>query len=498
MCPAKGALTVADTLKILYVTSELAPLLSTGGLAEVAAALPRALRARGHDVRVAMPCYRQIASKFQGEQFCMVMAELGEKTQYGALRAAVVPDTDIPLYLVEHDGYFGREAPYGVGAYEYDDNAERFCFFCQSLFHGIPQTGWVPDVIHCNDWHGAPMAIYLKTRHKNDPVWGRVTCLFTIHNLAHQGRYSAALFPATGFDPALLAPECLLFHGDMNFMKGAILLADTLSTVSPRYAKEIQTAEYGCGLERELGARASDLYGVLNGVDYGVWNPAADPHIVRQYSLEAPQGKQECKASLQRVFGLPVSNAPLFGAVSRLFWQKGFDFVLDAMDRLMAHDAQFVLLGSGDPSLETHLSGCAQRYAGRVGVYLGYDAALSHKVVAGSDFFVMPSRYEPCGLAQMYALAYGTAPIVRRTGGLADTVTDATPANLRRNTATGLSFVPKTAAALARAYDRAVALHADPKAMQQVRQAGMSRDFSWDRSCEDYEALYRKTMGKVS
>ncbi len=488
---------MAQPLKILYVTSELAPLVSTGGLAEVAAALPRALRARGHDVRVALPCYRQIPDEDRGKQYCMVVAEIGGTVVHGAMRTSVVPGTDIPLYLIEHDGYFGRQTPYGVGAYEYDDNGERFCFFCLSLFHGIPQTGWVPDIIHCNDWHGAPIAIFLKTRYRHDPVWGGVTCLFTIHNLAHQGRYTLSKFGATGFDPALLAPEFLLFHGDMNIMKAAIALADTLSTVSPRYAKEIQTAEYGCGLNEALGARSADLYGVLNGVDYDVWNPETDPHIACRYGAESPQGKAECKAELQRRFNLPVLDKPLFGAVSRLYWQKGFDFVVDAMDRLMAHDVQLAVLGSGDPELERLLRECVQRYPGRVGVFLGYDAALSHQVIAGSDFFVMPSRYEPCGLAQMYALAYGSVPVVRRTGGLADTVTDATPANLRRDTATGLSFVPKTSAALARTLDRAVALYDDPKTMHQVRHAGMTRDFSWDRSCEDYETLYRKTIGKA-
>ena len=488
---------MAQPLKILYVSSELAPLVSTGGLAEVAAALPRALNARGHDVRVALPCYRQIPAEARGEQYCMVVAELGGRPVHGAMRESVVPCTDIPLYLIEHEGYFGRQSPYGVGAYEFDDNGERFCFFCQALLHGVLQTGWMPDVIHCNDWHGAPMAIYLKTRYRRDPFWGHVPCLFTIHNLAHQGRYDPSRFGATGFDPALLAPEYLGFHGDMNFMKGAIVFADTLSTVSPRYAKEIQTAEYGCGLNEALGTRSADLYGVLNGVDYAVWNPSTDPDIACRYRAEMPQGKAECKAALQRRFHLPVRDVPLFGAVSRLFWQKGFDFMVDAMDRLMAHDAQLVVLGSGDPWLEEQVSGCVQRHPGKVGVLLGYDAALSHQVVAGSDFFVMPSRYEPCGLAQMYALSYGTVPIVRRTGGLADTVTDATPANLRRNTATGVSFVPKTAAALARALDRAVALYAEPDTMEQLRQAGMTHDFSWSRSCEAYEALYQKTISKA-
>ena len=489
---------MADPLKILYVTSELAPLVSTGGLAEVAAALPRALRARGHDVRVALPCYRQVPETARGQQYCMVVAEMGGQTAHGALRAALVPGTDIPLYLVEHEGYFGRQAPYGAGAYEFEDNGERFCFFCLALLHGIPQTGWMPDIIHCHDWHGAPMPVFLKTRYRHDPLWANVPCLFTIHNLAHQGRYGASKFGATGFEPSLLSSECLLFEGDMNLMKGAVAFTDTLSTVSPRYAKEIQTVEYGCGLHDALRGRARDLYGVLNGVDYAVWNPATDPDIARRYRLETLADKQHCKAALQQRFGLPARDVPMFGTVSRLYWQKGFDFLLDAMDRIMDMDVQVVVLGSGDPDLEWRINQCVERYPGRVGVFLGYDAALSHQVVAGSDFFLMPSRYEPCGLSQMYSLAYGTVPIVRRTGGLADTVVDATPANLRRGTATGISYVPKTAPALARAVERAVALYAEPETMNQLRRAGMARDFSWERSCGEYEAIYRKTLAGIS
>ena len=488
---------MGKSLKILFVTSELAPLVSTGGLAEVAGALPRALRARGHDVRVAIPRYRQIPDAAAGEQYCLCVADFGDRKAHGALRQAVVPGTDIPLYLVEHEGYFGRETPYGTGAYEFMDNAERFCFFCLALLHGIPQTGWKPDVVHCHDWHTAPLPAFLKTRWRSDAYWGGMPSLFTIHNLAFQGRYGAEHYAATGLPAELFHPGCMEFEGDMNLMKGAIHFADKISTVSPRYAKEIQTLNYGAGLHGVLGGRADDLYGILNWVDTNDWNPAQDPHLAAVYSAGDLAGKKACKAALQKTLGLEPGKPPVFGLVTRLYWQKGVDLLLDAMDRIMEHKLQIAVLGAGDPDLEARLTAAAAKYPGRVGLYLGYNNALAHQVIAGSDFLVMPSRYEPCGLAQMYALAYGTVPIVRRTGGLADSVVNATAATLKDGTANGLSFMPVTPGALARAVDRAMELWRKPATLEKLRRAGMARDLSWDRSCRAYAALYEKTMAEV-
>lgn len=484
-------------MKILFVTSEMAPLISTGGLADVAGALPKALHARGHDVRVAMPCYRSLPEASRGDQYCLCEADMGKKTQYGALRQSHVPGTAVPLYLIEHEGYFGREKPYGAGAYEYDDNAERFCFFCQALLHAIPQTAWMPDLVHCHDWHTAAIPALLKSRYHLHPAWARVPTLFTIHNLAFQGRYGADKFPDTGLEPWLFTPQCLEYEGDMNLMKAAIAFSTKINTVSPRYAREIQTLEYGAGLDGILRTRAADLSGILNGVDYDDWNPAADPHIAETYSKTDPAGKARCKTALQAAFGLPEKDVPVFGVVSRLYWQKGIDLIVDALDRLLAEDLQLVVLGTGDPAMEQGLVAAMQRYPEKVAVKLGFNVPLSHQIQAGSDFFLMPSRYEPCGLSQLYSLAYGTIPIVRRTGGLADSVKDLNPVHQKHGTATGIVFVPLTPASLLKSVQRALTLYADPKAMAAVRKAGMNQDFSWNRSCAAYEALYQETLAAV-
>lgn len=468
----------------------MSPLVSTGGLAEVAAALPRALHEQGQDVRVAIPAYRQIPAEYRNDAPRLCVAQLGGKTAYGALHTSRAPGTDIPLYLVEHDGYFGREAPYGVGAYEYDDNAERFCFFCLALMDGLAQTGWRPDIVHCHDWHAAPIPIYLKTRFRTNPFWEGVASLFTIHNLAYQGRYGASHFSATGFNAELFSTEYLEYEGDMNLMKGALVFADAITTVSPRYAREIQTVEYGSGLHGVLASRHADLYGILNGVDYAVWNPAVDQRIAAPFSRNHPEGKARCKEALQDIFELPRSPAPLFGIVSRLHWQKGIDLVTDALDDLMGHDLQLVVLGTGDPVLEARLCDAAARYPERIAIYLGFDAARAHTIQAGSDFFLMPSRYEPCGLGQLYAMAYGTIPVVRRTGGLADTVAPYRPLLDTIGDATGFSFIPLTCQALGRCVRDAVDAYGDKTLLARLRDNGMARDYSWDRSSRAYIDLY--------
>ncbi len=472
------------------------PLLSTGGLAEVAAALPRALRAQGHDVRVAMPCYRQITTPHRGEHYCLCEADYGDRVVHGALRLATVPDTDMPLYLVEHEGYFGREAPYGTGAYEYNDNAERFCFFCLALFHAIPQTGWKPDIVHCNDWHTALIPAHLKTRYQGDSYWGDVASIFTIHNLAYQGRYDASSYGCTGLAPEFFHPDALEYEGDLNLMKGALVFADKLNTVSPRYAREIQTIEYGAGLHGILSARHGDLHGILNGVDYDVWNPATDSHIATNYDASDISGKRICKQALQKLFGLPAASVPLFGVVSRLHWQKGMDLLASALDDIMRRDLQLVVLGTGDPGIETQLRAAMARFPDKLGLYLGFDAPRAHTVQAGSDFLLMPSRYEPCGLGQLYAMAYGTVPLVRRTGGLADTVCGYSTLRQNGDEATGLSFVPLTNQALTRCMQDALTLYEKRDLLQQLRMNGMNQRYSWERSSREYETLYALAINR--
>jgi starch synthase len=484
-------------LKVLFVTSELTPLISTGGLAEVAAALPRALRAEGHDVRIVMPCYQSIPEADRGEEYCLCEAELDGRKEFGALRKRLAPDSDIPLYLIEHEGYFGRAAPYGIGACEYEDNAERFCFFCLALLHAIPQTQWMPDIIHCNDWHTAALPAFLRTRFAVDPAWEKTPTLFTIHNLAFQGRYRPEKLASTGLDPALFHPECLEYEGDINLMKAAIAFATKINTVSPRYAQEIQTLEYGDGLDGMLRTRQEDLSGILNGVDYDLWDPETDPYLAAHYSQKDFTGKAVCKKALQKHFGLAQRDVPLFGVVSRLYWQKGLDLMIDALDHIMEMDLQIVVLGSGDPALEEQLANAVQNHPQQVGLDLKFNVALAHQVQAGSDFFLMPSRYEPCGLGQMYSMAYGAIPIVRRTGGLADSVRDINPVHLKHKTATGISFVSSMPKAMVRSFNSAVELYRDAPTFQQVRRTCMEQDFSWDRSCQEYIQLYREALAQT-
>jgi len=481
-------------LKILFVAAEVAPLMSTGGLADVVQALPKALAAAGHDVRIAIPGFKAIPESARGAHVAIVSATLDDRDSFGALRESVLPGTDIPLYLVEHEGYFGREHPYGTGTHEYTDNAERFCFFCQAVLDGVRQTAWQPDLVHCHDWHSAPIAGFLKTRYARDDFWHDMPVLFSIHNLAFQGRYTANHFPSTGFDPELFAPEYLEFHGDMSLIKAAIAFADKLSTVSPRYAKEIQTPEYGAGLDGMLRTRRADLHGILNGVDYSVWSPASDPHLATNYDAKDRAGKAACKKALQKRLGLPQRDVPLFGIVSRLYWQKGIDLVAAALSDLMDEDLQLVVLGTGDPAIEGALTAAAGSHPRKMRVELGFDVPLSHQIQAGADFFLMPSRYEPCGLTQLYALAYGAVPIVRHTGGLADSVRGLDRITLERGTATGLGFIPLTHQAITRAVRAAVKLYGQPEDYRQMQRRGMAQDFSWKRSCAEYVALYHETI----
>lgn len=480
-------------MNILFVASEMSPLVGTGGLAEVVAALPAALRRRGHDVRIALPCYRQIAPAWRGEQGGLCVAEMGTHTEYGALRQSEGPG-GVPVYLVEHQGYFGRPQPYGTKEHEYPDNAERFCFFSLALLNGMPQTGWKPDVVHCHDWHSAAFPIFLKTRYAEHPFWRDTPCVFTIHNIAFQGRYGRERLDATGLDPVLYQGGDLEFHGDMNLMKGALLLADRISTVSPRYAQEIQTAEYGEGLDGILRLRAPELSGILNGVDYHVWHPSHDGFLPHPYDADRMEGKASCKRLLQETLQLPQSDAPLFGVVSRLYWQKGMDLLAAALPLLGEAEFQLAILGTGDPALEQALLQLQQQHPGRVAVQLKYDARMAHLIMAGTDFTLMPSRYEPCGLGQLYGLAYGAVPIVRRTGGLADSVCDANAVHEARGTANGISFVPKTSGALARAMQRALALYADAGRYRGIQQYGMRQDFSWEPSSVRYVKLFESTL----
>jgi starch synthase len=484
------------SLKILFVCAELSPIAASGGLADVAAALPRALREQGHDVRIALPCYDTIAPEYRGREYCLCVAELGSKTAWGTLRISETPETAIPLYLIEHHGYFSRGRMYGQPSYEFEDNAERFCFFSQAVLHAIPQTGWQPDVVHCHDWHTAIVPALIKTRFGHTPAWRGMPTVFTIHNLGYQGRYRPNFMDVTGLGWYLFNPACLEFYGDLNLMKAGIAFASKVNTVSPRYAHEIQTPEFGEGLDGFLRRRRNDLSGILNGVDYSQWNPETDNRIAANYSLDDMSGKIKCKRALQESLGLEQSDKPLIGMVTRIHWQKGMDLLVGALDRILDMGVQFVMLGSGDPYYEKQLWDIAQRRPDAMRIVYRYDLGLAHQIEAGSDFFVMPSHYEPCGLSQLYSLAYGTPPIVRETGGLADSVRDISRENLEANVATGIYFQDRSSDALAHAVWRAVELYYAPGLLKQVREAGMRENFTWERSSHEYVDLYRAAMRK--
>jgi starch synthase len=483
-------------LKILHVCSEVAPLVKTGGLGDVCASLPRALRGIGHDVRIAVPCYGTIPRKLRGRRLGTAIVRRGNETAQATLRKTALPGTDVPVYLVEHAGYFDRPHPYSQGSWEYGDNLQRFCFFCLAVLEGMPLTDWQPDVVHCHDWHTAMLPAYLKTLYADHPMWKGTPTVYTIHNLAYQGCHPAALYPETGLDWKYFTPEYLEFYGSVNMMKAGIAFADRVNTVSPQYAKEIQTPEFGHGMDGFLRTRGNHLSGILNGIDYETWNPATDPLLARSYSRDDISGKQHCKAVLQERMRFPVRDVPLFGVVSRLVWDKGIDLIVTAMESMLNQDIQLVVLGKGDRYYELALFSATLQHPGKIQVILDYDEQLAHRIYAGADFQLMPSHSEPCGLSQLYSLAYGTIPIVRKTGGLADTVVNLSRTPSRNGPGTGIVFNTGSTKAIVNSLTKALKLYRDPDATDAVRRAGMAQDYSWRRSSQAYVDLYREAMAK--
>lgn len=488
---------MADKLKILYVCSELTPLAKTGGLGDVANALPRTLLKLGHDVRVALPCYGHIPEEHRGKPVSKAVAELLHPRTEGVLRESRLPNDHVPLYLLENDYYFDREHLYGYPGTEYDDNLDRFAFFCAGVLDGIRRLGWQPDVINCNDWHTALIPAYLRVRYPHDHFWGRTPTVLTIHNLIYQGVYPAWRLQSIGLPRELFTPGCIEFYGDINIMKAGIAFATKINAVSQRYAQEIQSGEQGAGLDGFLRTRSADIVGILNGVDYDEWCPRTDPHIPARYSAEDLEGKSRCKEDLLYWAGLDGRASPLVGMVTRIVWQKGLDIVVDALDELMKLDLRLIVLGTGDPLYQDALLDAAETYPEKLRVELRYDDVLAHRIEAGSDFFLMPSHFEPSGLSQLYSLAYGAVPIVRKTGGLADTVVDATRTTIARGEATGIVFEAPTAPALVDATRRALALYRDAEAYRSVQRIGMAQDFSWERAARQYVSLYREAIRKM-
>jgi len=485
---------MAPRLRILLVASEAAPFAKTGGLGDVTGALPRALRNLGHDVRLLMPRYRDVEAHTSEIRTIVprLAVPLGDRMVEGTLQEADSP-TGVPVYFLAHDQYFDRESLYGTADGDYWDNCERFVFFCRGALESLIELGdsWRPQVIHANDWQTGLIPVYLKTLYRDHPVLGAMSTVLTIHNLAYQGVFWHYDMAMTGLGWDLFTPAGLEFYGKINFLKGGLVFSDLLTTVSRTYSAEIRTPDFGNGLDGVLEERAADLHGVINGIDYEQWNPAKDASLARPYSADEPEGKAACREALRRELGLEEAQGPIIAMVARLAEQKGLDLALAGLSAMLDTGCQVALLGSGEVHLEEAWMHAAERHPGRVAVRLGYDAGLASRIYGGADCFLMPSRYEPCGLGQLIALRYGTVPIVRRTGGLADTVKefDAT-----RRSGTGFLWDAFEADAMLDAVRRAASAYRRPELWSALVRNGMTEDFSWDASAREYALLYKKVL----
>ncbi len=486
---------MAESLKILLVSSECAPFAKTGGLADVVAALPKALTHSGHDVRVVMPFYRQVAKgdfSIGGieQQVTLGPAGLqeGMPNNFG-LRQGVLSGTSVPVYFIDQPTYYDRVGLYGDAQGDYADNVDRYIFFARATLALAKAIKFQPDVVHCNDWHSGLLPVYLRTTFKEDPFFEKTGSLMTVHNLAYQGLFPDQAFSRCGLDWSLFNAEALEFYGQLNFMKGGLSFADRLNTVSPRYAEEIKTPEFGCGLEGVMRRRSADLSGIINGVDIDVWDPAKDAYLPLSYHAGALDNKEALKHKIIKELGLPaMPGAALVGMVTRLDNMKGLSLVEEVMDYMMHLDLQFVLLGSGEPKYHEYFKKLVEMYPERASVHLVYNDELAHKIEAASDIFLMPSRFEPCGLNQLISLRYGTVPVVRAVGGLADTIKEA---DLKAGTGNGFVFHEYNSMALFNAIKRALAAYGDKSAWRQLQGRGMAEDHSWSASAKKYEALYR-------
>ncbi|MFO1196737.1 MAG: glycogen synthase GlgA [Burkholderiaceae bacterium] len=482
-------------LKVLFAASEVAPWVKTGGLGDVAAALPAALAREGCDVRVLVPGYPAMLRAFpRRERVAALDAPPGVLPRATLSRAELAPG--LSLLLLEAPGFGERDGnPYlGPDGRDWPDNAARFALLSHVaalLASDRSPLDWRPDVVHCNDWQSALAPAY--TRHA---FGGRgAACVVTIHNLTFMGLFGPEVLGTIGLPPESLTPDGVEFHGRVSFLKAGLALADRITTVSPTYAREIQTPDFGCGLEGLLRYRADRLAGILNGIDTEVWDPASDPALEQPYDAHRLFAKAACKRALQAQLGLAGdAAAPLLGVVSRLTEQKGLDLLLEIGDALVGEGAQLAVLGSGEHWMEHGFRELAGRHPGRCATVIGFDEALAHRVEAGADVFVMPSRFEPCGLNQMYSLRYGTVPVVRRTGGLADTVVDASGEALADGRANGFVFDDANAQSLLWALRRAIALRTDGARWESVVRAGMAADFGWEGAARRYLEQYRRAI----
>jgi len=490
---------MAEALKIVLATPEFFPLAKTGGLADVAGALSKALSGMGHDVTVFLPNYRPVQSKAVLKPVSVepVRISIGAKEVEAGLKETNLPGNRVRILLIDCPAYYDRPELYKdpkTGT-DYTDNDERFILYCRAVLEFLKRLDISPDVIHCNEWQTAPICAYLKTLSAQDSFFAKTGTLFSIHNLAYQGSFPKESFPKLGLPQELFYPMSPFeYYGKGNFLKSGIHYSDIINTVSETYAKEIQTAEYGCGLEGVLKSRSSDLYGIVNGVDYSEWSPEQDKLIPTKYDQNSLSKKRKNKQALFAECGFPTKRIdwPALGMIGRLVDQKGVDLLVEIAPSLLKKELVLIILGSGDARYEKILKELAKKYPDQLHVFITFDERLAHLIEAGCDIFLMPSKYEPCGLNQLYSLKYGTVPVVRKTGGLADTIQDS---NSTGN-GTGFWFKEYNSKKLLHATERALEAYKDKKKWETIQKKGMSQDFSWDKAAKKYVELYQMAKSK--
>jgi starch synthase len=478
------------------ITPEAVPFAKTGGLADVAGALPRFLQSLGCDVKMMMPYYRMVKESGPPLQYLgqEVEVPMGDEVLKADIYKGQL-NQNIPVYLIGRDEFFDRGNLYGTPRGDYFDNAERFIFFSKAALLSCQFLSLSPEIIHHHEWQTGLIPAYLRSIYRSDPLLSQTATLFTIHNIAYQGIFKKEKFGLTGLPAEMYSPEGIEFWERINFMKAGIVYADVINTVSQKYAEEIQSAEYGYGLEGILAKRKEDLFGILNGVDYQDWNPSHDPYLAAPYDPNDLSGKKKCKKDLLKTFRLPASlmSSPLLGIISRLADQKGFDLLAEILDELFNLDIGLILLGTGEQKYHDLFQQVAQRHPQKAGVRIAYDDRLAHQIEAGADFFLMPSKYEPCGLNQIYSLKYGTIPIVRSTGGLDDTIVNYDPVTGKGN---GFKFTHYNAQEFLNQIKVAIGFYSQPEHWKQLLRNAMAEDFSWQRSAGSYFQLYQKAMKK--
>lgn len=488
---------MSKNLKILIASSEAIPFSKTGGLADVAGALPKALKSLGHEVRLVVPYYSM--SKKQNlnvkEEISSLEVPIADRKQQGTVLSTVLADK-VPTYLIKQDQYYDREYLYSTPQGDYPDNAERFIFFSRSILEMLKKLDFTPDVIHCNDWQTGLVPAYLKTLYAKDEFFKNTSTIFTVHNLGYQGKFWALDMPMTNLPWEIFNINGIEYYGDISFLKSGLMFSDVLSTVSKGYSREIQTPEFGLGMEGVLQYRKKDLYGIVNGVDYEVWSPENDKFIKKTYSTngKTSEGKKTCREDLLKEFGLKAAkDVPIIGMISRFADQKGFDILAEALPELMKQNLVMVILGTGEQKYHDLFTALNKEYSKKLKVLIAFDNKIAHKIEAGSDMFLMPSKYEPCGLNQIYSLKYGTIPIVRATGGLDDTIQGYNPKTGKGN---GFKFSEYSAQKLIESVKSAVSLFQDPTQWKKIVQNAMKEDHSWESSAKEYINLYNIALQK--